>query len=107
MNTLKTLRKPYFAIFLSSLMLFISCNGNNLIENENANNNKFDFSFYENNKGNLFILDASRFYISKTDEISRLEANNLILEEVNREYGTDIDFDDELKQLETPEEIFD
>lgn len=104
---LKTLRRPYFAIFLSTLMLFISCNENNLLEDQNVNDNKFNFSFYENNKGNLLALDISKLNSSKTSEISRLEANNIILEEVNKKYETDIDFDEELKQLNRPEEIFD
>ena len=32
MYILKNLRKPYFAIFLASLMLFVSCNGEELIQ---------------------------------------------------------------------------
>lgn len=33
MNILKTLRKPYFAMFLASLILFVSCNQDSLLEN--------------------------------------------------------------------------
>lgn len=32
MNILKTLRKPYFAMFLASLMLFVSCNQDSISE---------------------------------------------------------------------------
>lgn len=32
MNILKTLRKPYFGMFLATLMLFVSCNKDDILE---------------------------------------------------------------------------
>ena len=38
MNILKTLRKPYLSLFIASTMLFYSCNGNELIQNNETDN---------------------------------------------------------------------
>ncbi len=52
MNIIKTLRKPYLSIFLASLMLFTSCSGNEILNENEAEQNsefsKFDFSFLKN-----------------------------------------------------------
>lgn len=45
MNILKTLRKPYFAMFLASLMLFVSCNQNNLLEDSEIQTQTLDEYF--------------------------------------------------------------
>ncbi|RKE94652.1 hypothetical protein [Ichthyenterobacterium magnum] len=42
MNILKNLRRPYFAMFLASLMLFVSCNQDSLIENPEVKTQTLD-----------------------------------------------------------------
>jgi len=107
MNILKILRRPYLSIFMASLVLFVSCNGSELIqENEleqTSENLKFDFSFYENNKGNL--IDLKSFKFNNKSSLSRLEINNLILDEINRQLGTSLDYSTSFKKLDSYESI--
>ena len=83
-------------------ILFSSCNSDGLIqENEfqpTTKNFMFDFSFYENNKGNL--IDLESFNFKNKSVLSRLETNNLILKEINNQLGTDLDFSTSFKELE-------
>ncbi len=101
MNILKTVRKPYVAILMASLILFVSCNGSELIQHnevESLENFKFDFSLYENNKGNLIGLESFKF--NNKSSLSRLEINNIILDEINNQLGTDLNYGDSFKSLE-------
>lgn len=45
MNILKTLRKPYLAMFLASLMLFVSCNQDSLLEDSEIQTQTLDEYF--------------------------------------------------------------
>ncbi len=107
MNILKILRRSYLSIFMASLILFVSCNGNELIlenELEQASENlKFNFSFYESNKGNLISLESFKF--DNKSSLSRLEINNLILDEINSQLGTSLDYSTSFKQLDSYEAI--
>lgn len=101
-NFIKILRKPYLAIFLSALMLFVSCEQNDL--SDVPNNREISLHTFEALKGQLMdinVLNKS----SRTEFDSRLEQNNNILNQVNNYYGTEIDFDVNLKSINTEEEI--
>jgi Rad3-related DNA helicase len=86
-------------------MLFSSCNKDeSIIENEfetSPEGLKFDFSFYENHKGNLLELNIFENKINgnKSKLTSRLELNNTILKEINNQLGTKLDFSTDFKQL--------
>ena len=58
---LKYFRNPIASIFLSLLLLFVSCNGPILLDEKNLTTEdiSFNYSIFENNKGNL--LDLSSF----------------------------------------------
>lgn len=105
MNILKTLRKPYLSLFLSGLILFVSCEQNDL--NNEQNNRKISLHPFETLKGQLMDVNKLNLNNSRTEFNSRLEQNNYILSEVNSYYGTNIDFDDSLKSLNTEEDVYD
>lgn len=83
-------------------MIFISCGGNDIIkENEleqNAEFVEFYFSFFEQNKGNL--IDISSYNLDKKSPLSRLEMNNKILTEINKQLGSELEFSTDFKELE-------
>lgn len=88
------------AAFSLSLLIFLtSCNGDYLDNNTLNSNTGFDLTFFNNNKGNLINLKKFKVKNEKTLS-SRLEVNNLILEEINDQLGTDLDFSIEFKELE-------
>jgi hypothetical protein len=105
MNILKTLRKPYLSLFLSGLILFVSCEQNDL--NNEQNNREISLHPFETLKGQLMDVNKLNLNNSRTEFNSRLEQNNYILSEVNSYYGTNIDFDDSLKSLNTEEDVYD
>jgi hypothetical protein len=102
MNIIKTLRKPYLSIFLASLMLFASCSGNEILDENVAEQSsefsKFDFSFFEKNKGNL--IDMKSFNFEKKSSLSRLEMNDKILNEINYQLGSELELSTDFKELE-------
>jgi hypothetical protein len=104
MNFLKILRKPFSSILLSTLMLFVSCEKNNL--NIELSENEIRLYPFEKLKGQLIDINQLNLKDSKIEFNSRLDLNNFILSEINNYYDTDIDFDDELKSLSSAEEIF-
>lgn len=87
---------------IAGLFLFISCSGDELFKQneieQTSENFKFDFSFFEANKGKL--IDLSSFKFSNKSSLSRLETNNLILDEINDQLGTDLNFSNGFKELE-------
>ncbi|MEZ7945968.1 MAG: hypothetical protein QMC07_09370 [Flavobacteriaceae bacterium] len=103
MNILKMLRKPYLSLFLSALILFVSCEQNDL--NNEQNNREINLHSFETLKGQLMDINKLNVNNSKTEFNSRLDQNNHLLSEVNSYYGTEIDFDDNLKSINTEEEI--
>lgn len=102
MNIIKTLRKPYLSIFLASLMLFASCSGNEILNENEAEQNsefsKFDFSFFEKNKGNL--IDMKSFNFDNKSSLSRIEINDKILNEINNQLGSELELSTDFKELE-------
>lgn len=100
MNIIEITKKPYLTMFLASLILFGSCNKDEWIqENEfetSSEDLKFNFSFYENNKGNLLKLNS----LKVKSNSSRLESNNIILNEINNQLGTELDFSTDFKKLD-------
>ncbi len=89
MTILKNLRKPYFAMFLSFLMLFISCKQYDSELNEIEQS--FDYKVFNTYK-NTNHLDAiiNKINTSNKDRsnLSVLETNKLILSTVNDELDT-------------------
>lgn len=104
MNFLKILRKPFSSILLSTLMIFVSCEKNNL--NIEFNENEISLHPFEKLKGQLIAINQLNLKDSKIEFNSRLDLNNFLLSEINNYYDTDIDFDDKLKSLSSAEEIF-
>ena len=101
MDILKTLRKPYLSIFLSGLILFVSCERYN--ETNKQVQNIIDYSIFEHFKNSesfdniINILNTKRL-IKKS---SKAEVNFEILKIVNSTMGTDIDLPKEFLNLST------
>jgi hypothetical protein len=109
MKISKFLRKAYVSLFLASLMLFTSCEGDSIIMNGAPEaiiqKSTFNYSLFENSKGQLLDLNAVAFinssdFLSKSTSTSTLDQNNLILGEINQKLGTDLALDDSLKSIE-------
>lgn len=77
MNILKNLRKPNFAVFLSALILFVSCNQYDI--NNETNERKFDYSAYNSFDG--------QFLVKNFNKKSSLQE---ILKSINKAYQTNI-----------------
>jgi len=115
MKIFKTLRKPYLSFFLSAIILFVSCEQNdsynelNSLDINNINSKKttrkISLHPFETVKGQL--MDINNINSLRKTFDSRLEQNNSILSEVNDYYGTNIDFDDSLKSINTEEDVYD
>lgn len=109
MNILKTFRKPYLSILLSSLILFVSCGQENLqIENTK---NSFDYSTFNEFKNSSSFENIKQTIennnFKKKSFNSTLEANKMVLNIVNSEIGTNIELPDSALQLTdyTPEQM--
>lgn len=103
MNLLKTLRKPYLSIAMATIFLVTACtNYDNEEINNELNNKKLSLDIFDTLKGQL--LNINNLSTLKTN--SRLEQNNYILSQVNDIYDTNINFDDNLKELDNAEDIF-
>jgi len=94
---LSNFRSPATSFFLSFLLLFISCNGPTLLDEKVSftENSSFDYSIYENNKGNL--LDLSTFDDISYD--SNIQFSNEVLNKINIQLGTQLDLDHDFKSL--------
>lgn len=104
MNILNFLRKPYLSLVFSALILFVSCEQYD--SNDELKDKELNFNKFESVKGQLLDINKINVINLKTDSFSRLEQNDLILNQVNDYYDSNIDFDESLKKLNTTEEIF-
>lgn len=97
MNILKSLRKPYFALFLSSLILFISCE-QYIPENQKTN---FDYSLYEK------FSELNINFNKVSNKNNTLTSERLRLDNINEKFNTNINFSDEFLLLieKEPSEI--
>lgn len=94
---LKYFRNPVTSIFLSLLVLFVSCNGPLLLEENDSilEDITFNYSIFENNKGTL--LDLSTF--EDISYSSNIEFTNEVLNKINIKLGTQLDLDHNFKSL--------
>lgn len=88
MNILNTLRKPYFAIFFSSLLLFISCSDTSSNINEER---KFNYTTFKAFKGLEYKVSISEKVLLTHNSIEKYEKIN---QQINEELGSDIYFND-------------
>ena len=73
-NILKTLRKPYLSLFLASTMLFYSCNGNELIQNNETDNldlTEFVNTNLSNNSFDTKLNSVSYFKLADYSEYTQ------------------------------------
>jgi len=96
---MRKFRKPYFAVLLSALVLFISCEQNNI----DHSNFSFDYSVFNQ-------FDADNFeqkYNLKSANSNTIANEQLRLDRINRQYGTSIHFPDTFLGLidENPENV--
>jgi hypothetical protein len=97
MNILKPFRRPYFAMLLSSLILFMSCEQS---ISENAKEN-FDYSVYK---------EFSKLNFNNNNSFNKssiITSERLRLDNINSEFNTEINFSDDFLLLikKSPEEI--
>ncbi len=88
MNILKNFRKPYLALFLSSLMIFVSCNHDDILFRNSSNKNNLTLELYvsrhiEISNELLNLIDKEKninyeILINETNEISKNEFVNLL-----------------------------
>jgi len=104
MNILKNLRKPYLSVFLAFLILHVSCEKYDM--NSKLEKTKFDYSLFNTYQGKLLSINLKNT-LKKQAELSRLEVNDAILEEINLQLGTYLDYSTDFKSLEinTPKDI--
>ena len=97
MNILKNLRKPNLSIFLAFLVFYVSCEKYDI--NSKISKTKFDYSLFTTYQGKMLDIDLK---ITKKNQakLTRLEINDAILEEINLQLGTNLDFDNDFKSLE-------
>lgn len=100
MNILNILRKPYFAIFLASLVLFVSCEQYDT--NLDINSSKFDYSLFNTYKGSMLNINLNNVTNrqNSNSEITRLELNEALLNEINLQLGTNLDYSLDFKSIE-------
>lgn len=72
------------------------------IKRSNVNQVKFSFVTFERFKGKLMDIRS----LDIPEKRTRLEQNNYILNHVNKFYDTDIDYDKDLKKLNSSDKIF-
>ena len=95
---------PFIMLILA--MAITACSSENNDANNELINKKLSLNTFETLKGQLLDINDLNKRALKTGSYSRLEQNNHILSQVNEFYGTQIDFDDSLKELDSAEEIF-
>ena len=93
MNILNYIRKPYLAMFLASLMLFVSCTQYDSIVTKEQN---FNYKAFDEFKSKGFQIDLSSI---KNSSVSLVEKQKAILNQVNAELGTDLTFPDKAIEL--------
>lgn len=77
-NVLNSCRKSYFAVFLSLLMLFVSCSQ----YEQNNNNHSFDYTAYNAFNGEFLVTNL-------TDTKGKTDSIQVITNRINEAYGTD------------------
>lgn len=80
MNILKTLRKPYLSLFLSGLILFVSCRPNGDIDELNQNVDSALLKQMQNDFKFAFDTSKANWHLQKTsvdENIDNLIANNI------------------------------
>ncbi len=101
---LQSLRKPYLALFLGSLILFTSCNPNQL---ELATvKNKVDYSAFEKIKNETKTIDRIIKKVKsqvETNKASVLEVQSALLNEINAEFKTNLVLPPEVLAISTNE----
>ncbi|MGB2223482.1 MAG: hypothetical protein ACPHZC_03545 [Flavobacteriaceae bacterium] len=94
MNVFKTLRKPYLATFLASIILFISCEQNSLDSVENAFNYSVHKELIETTSAvdinNMLNINSSS---AKSNSINR---NLDVIDNINNYYNSDLSLPNEL-----------
>lgn len=90
MNILESLRKPYYALLLSSLILFISCE--QYINKSNQRN--FDYTLYK---------EFSKLNFNPNDILNKsntfIMSERMRLDNINEEFNTNINFSNEFLLL--------
>ncbi|WP_106794212.1 hypothetical protein [Aquimarina sp. Aq78] len=109
MNILKSFRKPYFAILLSTLILFVSCEKSIIDPNESTTfqsaksskiENSFDYTIFKTLKQNSDITNILDTLSDKeVGDMGTAEKSENILKMVNSYYDTDIVFPNDFHQI--------
>lgn len=97
MKLFKLLRKPYLAMLLAGLVLFVSCEQYQL--KSDTDEAKFDYSLYYTYQGKMLSVNLKKA-LKVQNNISRLELNEAILDEINLQLGTDLDYSVDFKSME-------
>lgn len=82
---------------LAIILITFSCTNEKETHTEIAKD-QFDYTFYETNKNHM--IDLKSFNFEDRSTLSRLEINNMILDEINQQLDTSLDFDESFKSLE-------
>ncbi|TXD46675.1 hypothetical protein [Polaribacter sp. IC073] len=98
MNVLKTLRKPYFAMFLASLMLFASCSQDNISEDLVTQTLEEYFAKHIELTSKMAELKNSVDY-DVIDKLTKLQNKS--------EKTSDLKLSLKNENIEIPDEIFD
>ena len=95
MDLIRISRKPYLAFFMAIAMLFISCEQYDVPEEIQKTENKFDYTFFEQNKNNPVFDEIDieiKKNLSKLQKQNTLQRNEAIFNIVNSKTGNTINF---------------
>ena len=92
MNIFNKLRSPYSALFLATLMLFISCEQHTSEVSQSFDNDIFNT--HKNSNHLNKVLNKMNSTGKKSSKTSVLQTNKLILSSVNDELGTNVSLPD-------------
>lgn len=100
MKIFNFIRNPFTAIILAFLVLFVSCEQYD--QNFETGNSSFDYSLFETYKGKMLSINFNNklYKQETTSELTRLELNNLILNDVNSQLNTNLDYANNFKSLD-------
>ncbi|WP_151894121.1 hypothetical protein [Patiriisocius marinistellae] len=109
MNILDSLRRPYFAVFLSALILFVSCEKAILETNEsmpvqtaelNRSTNAFNYEVYNELIRSSDLSEISTTLINnEVGEMRTVEKSKTILDITNAHFGSDIELPEEFHEI--------
>lgn len=92
----------YKSVIFSILILLSSCNKYDISltgDNElSLTKNKFEFNFFDENKENM--IDINSFSHMDKSSLTRLQMNNLLIKEINKEFDSNLNYSDGFKNLE-------